>query len=428
MPIAPRIRSALATLAVATAATSAGPAEAVEPRASDDLSRALAHLSAGIEEAMGLIEASRFNGSDQERAEGARRVLRQLVRAIISEIGTEDDEHPVFFRGTDRFLKAGLDNPDNHYLWSRISPNAQYRVVGTRGTTADFVVQVYRSMPGLPDWPGRYTTGGFFDANNLTTDAEGNFELLLGGEKRGTNWLALHDDSRILMIRYTHNDWLREKPGDVRIERIGAQGVPSTPLTSDSIAARIERAHFFLVDGTRRYLEVTEGIVDRAEVNTVPKLYYTSDGGVPTQVSSSGHFSLRDDEALIVTTHPSKAPYQGFQLGNLWFESLEYGERLTSYTSAQARQSSDGLFHFVVSAKDPGVPNWLDTAGHRRGMLLLRWQGIAELPDDHQPTARKVKLSEVRAHLPADEPKVTPEARREQLARRQQEILARFPW
>ncbi len=244
----------------------------------------------------------------------------------------------------------------------------------------------------------------------------------------GTNWLPLYDDSRILMIRYTHNDWLGEKPGNVRIARVGARGVPSTPLTSDSLAARIERAHFFLVDGTRRYLEVTEGLVDRAEVNTIPKLYYTSDGGVPSQVSSSGHFSLEDDEALIVTTHPSKAPYQGFQLGNLWFESLEYGERLTSYTSAQARKSSDGLFHFVVSAADPGVPNWLDTSGHRRGMLLLRWQGIAKLPEDHQPAARKVKLSEVRTHLPADEPKVVPEARREQLARRQQEVLARFPW
>lgn len=180
-----RIRSVLAALASATIASSAGAAFAEEPLASDDLSQALAHLSAGIGEAMDLIEASRFNGSDQERAEGARRVLRQLVRSIISEIGSEDDEHPIFFRATDRFLKGGLDNPDNHYLWARISPDSQYRVVGTRGTTADFVVQVYRSMPGLPDWPGRYTTGGFFDAKSLKTDAEGSFELLLGGEKRG---------------------------------------------------------------------------------------------------------------------------------------------------------------------------------------------------------------------------------------------------
>ena len=61
-------------------------------------------------------------------------------------------------------------------------------------------------------------------------------------------------------------------------------------------------------------------------------------------------------------------------------------------------------------------------------MLVLRWQGIAELPEDHQPKARKVKLSELREYLPTDEPAVTPVARREQLAERQRDILLRFPW
>ena len=162
--------------------------------------------------------------------------------------------------------------------------------------------------------------------------------------------------------------------------------------------------------------------------NTGSGTYEIELGGVPTQVSASGHFDLAPDEALIVTTLPSDAPYQGIQLGNLWFESLDYENRLTSFSTAQARLSSDGRYHFVVSSNDPGVPNWLDTAGHRRGMLLLRWQGVGELPKSHQPKTRVVKLSDLRQHLPGDEPRYGPRKRAQQLSRRQDEYHARIPW
>jgi hypothetical protein len=396
--------------------------------APDALAAAIGRLSSALEDAVALVEAHPWAGSDQERAEGARRVLRQLVRGLVFELGSEDPTLPSFFRATDRFLKAGLDNPDNHYLWARIEPGAVYRVTGTRGTTADFVLQVYSAMPGLPDWPGRYRTGGMLDAKTLVTGPDGRFEVLLGGAERAVNWLPLEPDARVLMVRYTFSDWSEEEAGSIEIERVGERGRPSRPLTSPNLVARIDQAAFFLLDGTRRYLEVTRGIVARSPANTLPQLYLSTDGGVRTQVSTAGHFELGPDEALIVTTRPSDAAYQGFQLGNLWFESLEYGDRLTSYTTAQARLSSDGVYRFVISARDPGVHNWLDTTGHHRGLMLLRWQGGGMLTEDHQPEVEKVGLADVRGRFPADEPEMSAAERRAQLAARQQEILARFPW
>jgi hypothetical protein len=391
------------------------------------MAEALAGFTASIERAGSMVEASALAKTDRDRAEGMRRALRQLARAIDTHLAPIDPDHPTFSRGTDRFRKAGLDNPDNLYLWTVLDPNGEYRVSGSRGTTADLVFQVYRSLPGFPDWQGRYVTGGFIDAKELLTDEAGRFEVHLGGEPRNGNWLLLPPDSQMFMVRYTHNDWGSETPGDIRIERIGAEGRPSRPITPAEIVERLERAAFFVEDGTRRYLEFIEYGVGDA-MNDLRPLRHTTGGGVPSQVSTTGFFELAEDEALVVTTLPSDSPYQGFQLGNMWFESLEYGDRLTSLTTAQARLSSDGRYHFVVSARDPGVWNWLDTTGLERGMLLLRWQGVTELPIEHQPTVVKLPLSEVRAHLPADEPTIDAAGRREQLSQRQREIAKRFPF
>jgi hypothetical protein len=49
----------------------------------------------------------------------------------------------------------------------------------------------------------------------------------------------------------------------------------------------------------------------------------------------------------------------------------------------------------VVAHVDPGHPNWLDTAGHARGTIGVRWVGpnVREVV----PEARKVPLAEARA-------------------------------
>jgi hypothetical protein len=47
----------------------------------------------------------------------------------------------------------------------------------------------------------------------------------------------------------------------------------------------------------------------------------------------------------------------------------------------------------VVAHRDPGVPNWLDTAGHAHGTVGVRWVG----PDvvDVLPATRVVKLADL---------------------------------
>ena len=47
----------------------------------------------------------------------------------------------------------------------------------------------------------------------------------------------------------------------------------------------------------------------------------------------------------------------------------------------------------VISALDPGLPNWITTAGHTTGTILFRLTGADEVVE---PTTRVVKRNELR--------------------------------
>ena len=55
-------------------------------------------------------------------------------------------------------------------------------------------------------------------------------------------------------------------------------------------------------------------------------------------------------------------------------QTLNYMERQISLNRAQAKVDSDGNFEMVVAHQNPGVDNWLDTEGRRRGVIFCRFQ------------------------------------------------------
>jgi hypothetical protein len=142
----------------------------------------------------------------------------------------------------------------------------------------------------------------------------------------------------------------------------------------------------------------------------------------------SGSFDLGSDEALVVRAWPASGNYQGIQLADLWFSSLEYANRQTSLTADQAQRAADGSYYFVIAARDPGVANWLDTVGRRRGVILLRYDGMTERRFDpaKAPTSTKVPLAELRRHLPPDIALVTPAQRSATLAARRRHVQERL--
>ena len=105
-------------------------------------------------------------------------------------------------------------------------------------------------------------------------------------------------------------------------------------------------------------------------------------------LSSSGHFQLGDDEALVLTFDPIGAEYLAVQLASGWLCSLDYLHHTASLNLSQAKPDPDGTLPLVVAPKDPGVANWLDTTGLHEGTLFVRWQKLPTTLDPHAQGVR----------------------------------------
>ena len=125
----------------------------------------------------------------------------------------------------------------------------------------------------------------------------------------------------------------------------------------------------------------------------------------------------------------SVAPYQGIQLGSMWYISLDYINHQTSLTAGQARACPDGMLRFVISERDPGVANWLETTGHRRGYVQIRWQRLTrDLGPADGPQVEVVPFASLPDRLPYyGQARVTPKEYAERIAARQAAIASRMP-
>jgi hypothetical protein len=110
--------------------------------------------------------------------------------------------------------------------------------------------------------------------------------------------------------------------------------------------------------------------------------------------------------------------------------SADWSERKTSINLAQAHIDADGRFRCVVSHRDPGVPNWLDTGGLAEGMLQYRWiwsndNPLPTLPT--LPTLPRLAFDVLGGHLPAATPQVCGADRAAELVVRRRHRALREP-
>ena len=117
---------------------------------------------------------------------------------------------------------------------------------------------------------------------------------------------------------------------------------------------------------------------------------------------------MPEGRALIIEVTPPDAKYWNFQLCDVWFVTTDYANRTSSLNDAQLRLDPDGRCHIVVAHEDPGVPNWLDTAGATEGCLQYRYILTRDNP---LPKVLEVDFDEIRSHLPKDTTAVTPQER-----------------
>ena len=339
--------------------------------------------------------ALNFPGTPRDafsQAEGYRYLSRLARAGLMAFVEHADPKAPVLHRVADEMTKLGADNPDNYYLTAAISGAFEYRISGRRNSVAylSFGTQAghYGQGGGMPPT-------GYIEAGEIDMDEAGRFELVLSSARQEKNWLPMAPDTGTLIVRQTFLDRKTEVPADLHIERINCpddERRPS-PLTPGALDEGLKSASTLVAGASLLFAKWARDF--RRHSNRLPMFdpeVSNAAGGDPNIVYYHSHWALAADEALVIEVTPPVCEYWNFQLNNYWMESLDYRHHDIHTNKHLARYEADGSVRLVVAHEDPGLPNWIETAGHASGTMCFRWVRSESHPE---PRTRVAKLREL---------------------------------
>lgn len=339
--------------------------------------------------AAGSVVGRDLAGDGLDRAEGYRYLTRLARLALEKYLEHADPLAPTFYRLSHETAKIGCDNPDSFYQNAAIDGSFEYRLYGTRGTIAYLGIGAYYGHYGSK---ARSGCSGYLEGEQIATDGNGRLEIILSARPHPGNWIPLDPDCSMLIVRQNYLDRANEVAADLVLERLGADGPPA-PLSSTALAAGLRGAASYVAGTANLFADWAAGF--RRQPNCLLEMDPKVTGGAhgdPNIHFYMGWWELEPDEALVLEVTPPVCPYWNFQLNNVWMESLDYRYRPVSVNKHTASYGPGGSLRIVVAASDRGFANWMDTSGHRRGTMGLRWVKAAHHP---QPAARVVRLDDL---------------------------------
>jgi len=391
----------------------------------DDLfsGRSWTALLDALARAGAVLSSDRAPATAVDQASGYRHLLVLAALAIDEALRPSDPYDPFFApANVDNVLKWGMDCPDAAYTGAAIRPDATYRIRGRRSSVRYLGFQV---MSGIAN-------SGNIVADDLDIAADGTFEITLSAPDRRPpgpgNWMALPDDTSSIVVRQFFYDWDTEEPAPLEIACLDGDARrrpgPDDALSPAGVAAQLQALGAFIEASISFWLDVEEG--GRAQGVNIFRApaALTEMGAAAENVSVWGSWDLGDDEALLIEVTPPEALYWSVSLGTYWWETIDYANHQSSLNGHQAVVDDDGVFRAVATRADPGVANWLDTAGNHQGAMIFRWLRATGAP---VPATRLVKVADLAALLPAGTARVDAAARAATLARRRSAVRRRFP-
>ena len=365
-------------------------------------------------------------GDPQMRQENYRYLLISLAQGYLM-IFHADPDYPDWVT----FINSGFPNagpnPDTIYLYSPIRADGVYRIWGTRGSVYYCDIQVAGGMLGMFDRPGPRLSG--VDLDTIKIEPDGSFELILSKERpRGHqgNWHPLSPLAKDICVRQVSYDWVNEVDARVAIERLDIPAAKPR-VKREQLSAGLKRLVRYVDVWGQFWLKYTRDLRESGVINRLEQMRLGENiGGLDEQYYYHGIYDITPDEALIVETDlPKKCFYWNIHVCDEQFLGVDWTNRQSSLNGHQARIDSDGRFRAVLAINDPGVPNWLDTAGFSAGQFMGRWLRADSTP---LPSVKKVPFADIRKHLPADTPAVSPQERDSTLRLRRRGAQLRRRW
>jgi hypothetical protein len=369
-----------------------------------------------------------------------RQLRQEFYRALIVELAAgyfglvyADARYPDFWPFTTQAFNAYLNNPDDDYYATPIDDGGVYRISGFRGTvkTIDFQIGTGSFLvTGVRDDDNLGKTLANYDLDeHATVGDDGSFDVILSRVRPAGwegDWWKLHEGATNILNRQISYDWVNEIDGRYGIERLDVPAIKPR-LSDEELERRLRGIPDWIEGSMRATCDFVVHIRNQIGVNTLRPWDLTSYSAIPTQQYVYGGFELDRNEALVIEFQvPRVVRYWSFHLGDDLGFILDWLHHHTIINGHTAVVGANRSCHVVVSATDPGVPNWLDTMGYQTGAMSLRWERCDKFPDGHKVT--KARIDEVRDLLPGDTPTVTPQERDAAIRLRRKGAQMRKRW
>lgn len=389
-------------------------------------------------EMQGAMEEARqmFLASPLANSESGKRTLEQAIAecagyAALTAATKDADKPGLVWIQTPKKEWLGhkvsgsrfsFDNPDNIYRYSMIDGEATYVLdIKPTGPVGRISIAIYQALTGaeVDDWEKQVIDAA--DAEEIKFDAEGAARITIGpvDPKDGSTYMNSRGGNLIFM-REALNDWQTMRPRIATLRKIAG------PKRHATFEDRVAIAQRYMIFEARTIIGWDE-IVYPLPTNKFARAVMRGHGVKPAMMNI-GRFHIADDEALVANLASLDAEYRSFSVASPWQVTRNFLDKTCTRTSTQSHRNADGTYTYVLSRRDPGVANWMDTDGLLDGGMAMRWEGInapAADPNDAIKSVKHVKLDTLRSELPANFPSVSPEERRAEQAQRRADYETR---
>ncbi len=362
--------------------------------------RALHELIELLQEVDERWAGPQWNLASADDVSGAHRALMHLLEGAVLGNFESDPRRPNFRRIVSPWRKFTGDNGDAIYYDSPVSADYQYVV---RGNIDGAVYTSFTIELDNADGSMAKATGGVINDTHFTADANGAYEIRLGGATAGANHLPLPAGAtRITSRHYFENETCVAADPTCdprpRIE-IAGERTPPSPPDDTSVAAGIRRVAQFIRSRTLEMPPLADSDVPpfvSKVPNEFPPPVVPGDFGL---AAFDAHYSMAPfvvgpDQALVLSGRWPNCRFANVCLWNRFQQTFDYANRSVSLNRKQTELEPDGTFRLVIAHRDPGVANWLDTEGRPFGIVFWRFM-LAE-GDVETPRAELVPFDSIR--------------------------------
>ena len=383
---------------------------------------ALSKFADDLEKVTNAIRsAPYYSKSERIKADGEF-YIRQVANQALGMALLPKQSFPVFYRET--FLHPFTYNsmgphPDGDYHLAFMDGSRDYRIWGNRNGSETVLLQMNKNY-----WVNDSVLVANKELSDFDIDNSGHFEIILSHKPHGKNWIPLDPSSKnnALLIRNIMQDW-NDRPAEFNIEPVDLQTAleDNLHLPEEEIARRIAYAGNMIRDVTD---SMTIGIIKAVFRDTHGKVnelafqggeMWVAQGGSPDAIYGRCIFDIKEEEALIIESDVPQGRYVSYCTSDIWLQQPDFIYHQTSLNKKQMHLDPDGKVRIVVSSKDPGVYNWLDTLGNAYGRVIYRGYLTERQPKTKVTLA---PLKDLFKHLPSTTRKVSKQERVEMLRQR----------